>query len=298
MNAARVLLEGLIDYAGLFPPASRDMAPAVRAYAEYRTGDDSAILGRFILSASRLGEFAAAATPFLDASSGSWRLSAIVSANPAKARDAIHTFNRQHALADGNALVVCDAIEMAVRSAEDISAALETFPESLDVYLEIPLQPDPTELITKLSNTRARAKIRTGGVVASAIPEAEDIIRFIRACSEHRVPFKATAGLHHALRGTYPLTYDANSPRGTMHGYLNIFLAAAFLAAGMDDVDLVQFLEETDPAALTVDDAGVRWRSFSITTDELGDTRQLFAHSFGSCSFVEPVSEAKELNLL
>ncbi|MEO8575264.1 MAG: hypothetical protein ABI556_01125 [Gemmatimonadales bacterium] len=297
MNA-HVLLEGLIDYAGLFPPASLDMAPAVKAYAEYRAGGDSGMLGRFILPASRLDEFAAAATPFLEASSSRWRLSAIVADNPAKAREAIQAFNSQRTFADGTSLVVCDSVELPVKSPDEISAALDAFPLPLEVYLEIPLQPDPTVLIAKISNTRARAKIRTGGVVASAIPGAEDIVRFIRVCSEHRVPFKATAGLHHAMRGSYPLTYDANSPRGTMYGYLNIFLAAAFLEAGMDDVDLVQFLEETDPAALTVDDAGVRWRSFSITTDELGDTRQLFALSFGSCSFVEPVSEAKELNLL
>jgi hypothetical protein len=140
--------------------------------------------------------------------------------------------------------------------------------------------------------------MRTGGVVESAIPVAADIVRFMRACSEHRVAFKATAGLHHALRGIYPLTYETDSPRGTMYGYLNIFLAAAFLEAGMDDVDLVQFLDESDPTALSVGDAGVRWRSFSITTHELRDTRQLIARSFGSCSFSEPVSEAKQLNLI
>lgn len=297
MNAAHALLAGLIDYAGLYPPASLTMESAVKGYAEYKAGDDSETLGRFVLPASRLDEFATAAAPLLKASSGTWRLSVIIDDNPAKSRGAVEAFNRDHALDEGTT-AVCDAIEMPVKSSDEISAALETFPEPLEIFLEIPLHPDPTDLIARLSNTRARAKIRTGGVVASAIPASEDIVRFIRACGDHRVPFKATAGLHHAMRGDYALTYEASSPRGMMYGYLNIFLGAAFLEAGMDDVDLVQFLEETDPAALTVDDAGVRWRSFSITTDELGDTRRLFALSFGSCSFDEPVSEAKELNLL
>ena len=298
MNAAQVLLEGLIDYAGLFPPASLDMSSAVRAYAEHKTSDDRKFLGRFILPVSSLGEFANAAGPFVATSTDPWRLSVTVPGDPAKARDAVFEFNRYMAADEEIRQLQCDAVEIPVRSAGDIEIALATFPDSLELFLEIPVQPDPAGSVKLLSGTRARAKIRTGGVIESSIPSAPDVVRFMRACFDLDVPFKATAGLHHALRGRYPLTYEVDSARGTMYGYLNIFLAAAFLEAGMDDVDLVQFLEESNPAALTVDEAGVRWRAFSITTNELSDTRRLFARSFGSCSFVEPVSEAKELNLI
>lgn len=49
----RVLMNGLIDYAGLFPPAALDMATAVRNYAAYRAGEYAWMLGRFVLPAAR-----------------------------------------------------------------------------------------------------------------------------------------------------------------------------------------------------------------------------------------------------
>ena len=297
MNAAHVLLDGLIDYAGLFPPASLDMASAVRAYAEYREGDDAELLGRFIVPASRLNEFAEAVRQFTSGA-GQWRASAIGGNDPLLTRQIIQTFNGDSSIDGSAGTVVCDAIEMPAKSTEEISVALETFPESIQLFLEIAVEPDPAPLIAKLSGTRAFAKIRTGGVVESAIPASLQILRFMRACSENRVPFKATAGLHHALRGDYPLTYDADPPRGMMYGYLNIFLAAAFLEAGMDDADVLSVLDETDGAAFVFDDAGARWRNFSVTSSQLKETRRALATSFGSCSFVEPVSEAKALDIL
>ncbi len=48
-DALRPLLSGLIDYAGLFPPAAVSMADAVANYAAYRTSADAWALGRFVL---------------------------------------------------------------------------------------------------------------------------------------------------------------------------------------------------------------------------------------------------------
>lgn len=300
MNLAHALLDGLIDYAGLFPPASLDMNFAARAYAEYRNGADAALLGRFIVPASRLSDFAEASATFLENDPREpWRVSAIVGENPAVGRAAAVEFNDTHASATSSPSAVCDAIETPVKSSDDISLALDTFPESsFRLFLEIPIQPDPTKLIEKLAGTHACAKVRTGGVVASAIPSSHEVVRFIRACSDNRVPFKATAGLHHAVRGSYPLTYEADAPHGKLFGFLNIFLAAAFLKMGMDDARLVQLVDETDATALKFDDAAAHWRDFTVSAGDLHDTRQQFAMSFGSCSFVEPVSEARELNLL
>ena len=55
-EALRTLLAGLIDYAGLFPPASLDMAEAARNYEAYRAGPHSWALGRFIVPSARLNE--------------------------------------------------------------------------------------------------------------------------------------------------------------------------------------------------------------------------------------------------
>ena len=50
------LLDALIDYAGLFPPAGLGMREAVRNYATNREGPYSWALARFICPASRLRE--------------------------------------------------------------------------------------------------------------------------------------------------------------------------------------------------------------------------------------------------
>src|SRR5712671_6218049 len=48
-DALHVLLNGLIDYAGLFPPASLDLPTAMRNYATYRAGEHAWMLGRFVV---------------------------------------------------------------------------------------------------------------------------------------------------------------------------------------------------------------------------------------------------------
>jgi hypothetical protein len=139
------------------------------------------------------------------------------------------------------------------------------------------------------------AKLRTGGVTPDAIPSIESIADFIRACAELRLPFKATAGLHHPVRAPHPLTYAADAPRAVMHGFLNVFMAAALAWHG--DHDLEPVLAETDPVAFRFDDRA-HWRDRFLTVDQVRDARSRFAHAFGSCSFDEPVDGLKDLGLL
>src|SRR5512140_1150502 len=109
MSSARAFLSGIIDYAGLFPPARLRMDDAVREYARYRRSGDNDLLGRFILPSSRLSEFSSAARSFLsDDGSNAWKLSAIVSSGNDADLDAISEFNGEHSG------VVVDAIEMPV----------------------------------------------------------------------------------------------------------------------------------------------------------------------------------------
>ena len=55
-KSLHVLLEHLIDYAGLFPPAALSMQDAVRNYARYRDGDYAWALGPFIVPKERAHE--------------------------------------------------------------------------------------------------------------------------------------------------------------------------------------------------------------------------------------------------
>src|SRR5262245_12202115 len=54
----RALLSGIVDYAGLFPPAKLPLDQSIRNYARYRQDPDAWMLGRFICPAARLAELA------------------------------------------------------------------------------------------------------------------------------------------------------------------------------------------------------------------------------------------------
>jgi hypothetical protein len=141
------------------------------------------------------------------------------------------------------------------------------------------------------------AKIRTGGLTADKIPSIEAVAAFLRENARKRRAFKATAGLHHAVRGEYALTYAADSPRAVMHGFLNVFLAAVFAWHGRDAI-LEGVLGETDPAAFRFSDSEAGWREHPVTTAQIAEARRDFLHSFGSCSFEEPVQELIKLGLM
>jgi len=122
------------------------------------------------------------------------------------------------------------------------------------------------------------------------------VLRFVRHCLDCGVAFKATAGLHHPLRAEYPLTYEPDAPRGVLFGYLNVFLATAFVRHGMDDSEALDLLEERDASAFQVDGDRVRWREHELTAEQLRAARHEVV-AFGSCSFREPVDELRALGL-
>jgi hypothetical protein len=129
------------------------------------------------------------------------------------------------------------------------------------------------------------AKIRTGGVTADATPPAEVLADFLHEAAARRIPFKATAGLHHPVRAA-------------MHGFINVFVAAAFAFDGADEALLVEILDETDRAAFVFGERELAWRGRTLGTPQIGVARRDFAHSFGSCSFEEPVADLRELGWL
>jgi hypothetical protein len=298
MPSLREFFSGIIDYAGLFPPAKLDMSSTVRAYAEYQESDDKDLLGRFVVPAWRLEEFAAAASALLPRHAEPWRLTAIAGDDLERTRTAVEHFNASHDAHSAAGHAVCDTVEMPVSSHDDIRNAVTTFDDSYSLFLEIAPAADPGYLVPAIADTYASAKLRTGGVVEAAIPSSDQVLKFIELCVEYGVPFKATAGLHHAIRGRYPLTYERDSPAAMMFGYLNIFFAAAFCAAGSSPVAVLGVLEETDPSQFRCDDVGVWWEDHVVAHEQLSVVRQAVALSFGSCSFSEPVDEARNLHLI
>ncbi len=307
----RVLCEGLIDYAGLFPPATLSMDAACENYARYVRSDDRWMLGRFICLASRLPEFTEAASvllPGTHATSGyrehiddvaPWRLSVVIDGPLDDALDLLDAFNDHHANED-NGLATIDAIELRAPSAAFIDESLERIPEGLAPFFEIEPSSDVRGPIAALAGESAFAKIRCGGVEPAMIPPIEQVARFIDACAHGEVGFKATAGLHHPLRAEHPLTYEEDPPRAVMHGFLNVFLASAFRrqSSAFDLEHVEQILGETDASAIVIEDERVRWSGHELEVAAIARARESFSLAFGSCSFDEPREDLRTLGLI
>jgi len=248
-RSLRALLTGLIDYAGLYPPAALPFAEVAARYESYAASPESWILNRLVLPAAHLAEVRP-----------SWRVTLLVDRDPGAVPAAIETFETK------------------------LPRRL-----SLPTYCEVPLDTVPFD---------AFAKVRTGGLTPDAIPSSRSLGEFIHEAARRPNAFKATAGLHHPLRSERALTYAADSPRAMMHGFLSVFLAAVFAWHDADYPQVAAIVDETDLRAFEFLDSEVRWRGNIVTTGQIACARRDFAHSFGSCSFEEPIADLRRLGLL
>ncbi len=292
-TALSILMEGLIDYAGLYPPASLGMDTATRNYAAYRKGHQAEWLGRFVLPVARLKEFSAARATL---PAGTWKLAALIGTDPVLDLSQLAEFNRAGFLYAEPAARI-DTLEMKADRPSDIARVLEAAPDDVIAYFEIPLA-DPGHCLAELARLGGRAKLRTGGVTPDRIPSSAEAAAFVAACAAARVPLKATAGLHHPFRSLRPLTYAPDSPKAMMHGFVNVFLAAAFATQGAPAAELEALLDETSPQAFRFTSDGVQWRNRRIDAESLRRARGDFAIAFGSCSFEEPRQDLREAGWL
>ena len=292
MSALHALLDSLIDYAGLFPPAKLSMVDAVRNHAAYLGGSQAAKLGRFILPAARLAEFEAAYAILPANEKSGWRISLLAGTDATADATAITAFNQRHAGAP------VDAVEAKATTAAEVATLSAAFSPSLELWIEIPSDTDPAPLLSAIKSAHRGAKIRTGGVTPDAFPPAANVAAFLAACHTAGVVCKATAGLHHPLRAEYRLTYEPGSASTAMFGFLNVFLAAALIHAGGSRADATALLADREPANFSCATDALAWRSHRFDAAQLAAARRALCRSFGSCSFTEPIEGLQELHWL
>ncbi|MGQ0703114.1 MAG: hypothetical protein ACT4PM_08290 [Gemmatimonadales bacterium] len=281
----QVLLAGAIDYAGLFPPAGLEMSTAVTHYLIHRDSPDWWALGRFVVPATRLAEFSEAVGRL--SPPDPLRLSVVI--GPEIAAE-LALLDRFETGARGWAHI--EAVEVRAPNAAKAPEVLAALPDQWLRYIEVPVGGEAEGILDLVAGAGPFAKVRTGGTIPEAFPHSPALARFLAACAERRLPFKATAGLHHPLRGSFPLTYQWEAKRATMYGYLNVALAAAMLWAGNRDLPAVEAaLTETVPSALQLGTDALGWRSERFDPAFLAGFRRDFFHGFGSCSFHEPLDE-------
>jgi hypothetical protein len=289
------LLAGAVDYAGLFPPSLVSMPEAVINYATYRNSNYSWMLGRFVVTAARLDEFYENVGDFVSRNGGDpWRVAVVLGDDVTRDIEQVKNFN-----AENGPGIVCDTLEIRAESAGMIENTVHSLPADVTAYFELALDEKLPDLVGTLAINAQRAKIRTGGVTPEAFPLTHDIVRFVRTCLGANVPFKATAGLHHPIRCFHPLTYEADSVQGTMHGFLNLFLMTGFAREGYRVSFLEEVMEEEFDEVFRFEDQAIVWRDeFTLNTWQIEALRNKGIQSFGSCSFDEPVADLQKLGIL
>jgi hypothetical protein len=301
LPAARTALSGLIDYAGLFPPAKLELPPALAEYRAARSGPAAWMLGRFIIPASRLDELGDGETP---------SLSVIVDAGSdargwfGNAQRIVERLSELRRVGDPRAAACLEVpLPPLLTQRETYEAAIGQFAmlaerhglRDLPIYLEMPRDARWLELLpstmTALARYRLGAKIRCGGVVAEAFPPVGDVAAFLAAARAHGVPFKATAGLHHPLRHVDPAT---GFP---MHGFLNI-LAGSIFAGRVGLAQLEGIVAEEAAANVRFEEGGLHAGGLFASVEEIAAAREHGFVAYGSCSFSEPVDDLRAMHVL
>jgi hypothetical protein len=215
-------------------------------------------------------------------------VSALVGASgTAEEVETIETFNRECALNGARV----DAVEVKGATGAAVRAVLAGIPRPWVRYVEVPLGNGVAEVLDAVSEGGAFAKVRTGGTTPEAIPTPERLIEFLEGAARRKLPFKATAGLHHPVRGLHPLTGAPGGPSAVMYGYLNLMIASAILFRGGDRTLAREALLEAEISAFTINVDALVWHDLRFDGDAIGRMRTGFFHGFGSCSFSEPMEE-------
>ena len=303
---ARAMFTGLIDYAGLFPPAQLPLPEAHAEYCRLRRSPRAWLLGRYILPHSRFSELAA-----LHDDAAAIEASVILDA-PRESPFWLNEISAQiETLAEASraaAPVLVGSLEIPVpplRAAREsygavlsqIGALLDRFGlRHLPCYIEFPRDERwPRDLpgaVESLARTRLRSKVRCGGLVAEAFPSPAELATHVRACAEHGVAWKATAGLHH------PLAHRAAGSGFEMQGFVNLLVASGVAMQGAPFEEIEAVLAERSSEAFRFADDGLSWRGRRCELETIERTRSRGFLSYGSCSFDEPIADLVALGWL
>ncbi len=271
------LLARLIDDAALFPPANAAMPDAVSAHLDSRVGEWSGMLGLFLCPASRLPELITElikAKPVKPVA-----LSLVVDTGLGGVPKAVSIVESR------TELLALRMVEMPAPSDVDevwLERVAEFVPEDAIRVIE-PRRggPEWLEGVRRVAERGYWPKLRCGGTSPQAFPSADEIADFLSVVTSAGASFKATSGLHAAIRRT-----DTASGL-TQHGFLNLLVATARALSGKD---VREALNSEDGAALCAEAA-------ALSDEAAHAVRGVFA-SYGSATLAGPVADLSTLGLI
>jgi hypothetical protein len=267
------LLVGLFDDAAVFPPGNVPLPDAVEAHRAHRAAWYAPLIGPLLVPAEDVG--------------GVWSL---------LARDERLEIGLIGPIAEvagalaaaGDRLDVRQIESPVAKRGEDPVPGLEAF---LTVagdrlgYAEVPLTWGLLRALDRIAEARVAGarvapKFRTGGLAAELFPTPVELAAVICACRDRALPFKLTAGLHHAIRHTDPETGF------THHGFLNVLAATLAADEGAEPAEVAAVLAGTDAPAVA-----------DLTRSRLQEERPLWI-GCGTCDLGQPLFELRRLGLL
>ncbi|GAA3836675.1 hypothetical protein [Nocardioides panacisoli] len=257
------LFDHLYDDAAIFPPGDASLEAAVPAHRAWLASPHAMTVGTFVCSAPRLDDLARLGPDF--------PVSVTVPDGP------------------GALPGVLDRVDIDVASVE-VPLDLDGWPElegavhRTEVYAEVRLADLSVTLAARLASAGIRLKVRTGGADAAMFPTAAALAEGIVTAVRADLPFKLTAGLHHALRHRDPATGFEH------HGFGNVLAATAAAVGGAGPEEVAVILDDTD-----ADTVVTTLRALSPA--QKGSVRSRF-RSFGTCSIQEPLEDLAALGLL
>lgn len=305
-TSLKALVTNLIDYAGIFPPAKLPLAEAFPKYLEYRKGKYSWMLSRFIIPAALLPELSKTLTN-VTLEDVPIHLSIIARGGESDLKDDVSSLTEFAKKNEGR--FTADVFEIKLPDTDNIfdfmvsscNRIKDTFKHEIKCFFETGTTLKSIEVTAEAlrkynddeSNNPAGLKLRTGGEQPETFPSPELTARFIKTCKDYKLFFKCTAGLHH------PYRHYNEGVKAHMHGFINVFGAAAMLDYhNIDEDTVLAMINDENAVSFNFRDEELEWNGLTIPTGKITLARKEFCISYGSCSFYEPVEDLQKLNLL
>lgn len=327
-HSIQPFLSEILDYAGLYPPASLSLDDAFDKYIQHTQSNHSWMLSKFVAGTNYLKDLQELVHTH-DQSPQPFLITAVAAPS-----DSLESFKK---VMDQTKAIILDvvqdstkeikvpsleiklpeiffknsdlpSVQEAIRYAANEFKTADTLPDH--IFFEISgfsFDSSYSKLLVDAlhqHNKNLEAaddsqycfsgfKIRCGGVEAFQFPPTDYLAQAISYSTKSKVPLKFTAGLHHSVR------HYNDSVSTKMHGFLNVFGATLLaFSSELKVSDIQTMLEDEDADHFSFTDKFFSWMKTTISLEELHMLRSLYVTSFGSCSFEEPVEDLQELNLL
>lgn len=275
-----ILYRDLFDDAALFPPGNAPMSQALPAHRAHRASDHARYVGPFLVPNTRVVELHSTLTSEEKENTPTPLATVLTVPGGAEAIASAVETARAHPTLN---LVGLEVPAAPGKAHEVVTQLRHHLPDDVKAFVEISREGDVHTDLAALRDTGHSAKFRTGGVKAEAHPTETELAALLSAAVTAELPYKCTAGLHHAVRHTTAEGFE-------QHGFLNVLLATAALLDGADVEETARVLADRDgPALARAADA--------LDDNDAADVRATF-RSFGTCSIDEPLEDLTVLGVL